>query len=141
MSKSKFKSFNLKPYVLYLFYHTSHVIRHTSYVSIIKGMEGEAVGADGGGAGGAELRECDAEAAFGVDEDFLFRSEHVDFLCFAFHESLKFCRVFQIVDDRRYSRHSSAVQRVHFGADFAQQGGHVKFRGFADPAAQDDDAV
>ena len=51
-SKSKFKSksFNFKSYVLHLF-----IIRHTSYVSIVECVEGEAVGTDGGGAGGAEL--------------------------------------------------------------------------------------
>ena len=104
-------------------------------------MEGEAVGADVGGAGGAELGEGDAEAALGVDADAAAGAVDLDLFGLAVDELLELLRVFEVIDVGGDAGHGAPVEGVHVGADFAEQCGHVELGGLADAAAEHDDAV
>ena len=104
-------------------------------------MEGEAVGADGGGAGGAELGEGDAETALCVDAKAFAGAEDLDLFGLAVDELLEFLWVFEVVDVGGHARQGLSAESVHFGAEFLEQGGHVELGCLADAAAEHDDAV
>ena len=98
-------------------------------------MECEAIGADGGGAGSAELRQRDAETFLRVDADAFASAENLNLFGLSFHELLKFRLILKVIDVRWHARQRIAVEGMHRGTHLLKQRRHIELRGFADSAA------